>query len=164
MSIFGTEGPRIITGADVTIDLDYAIVLKDEPEYKNLTHENEITGSRYFIQRGSHWLFDVQIHLWKYEGMPDPYDRLVSALYDDAIVVYKHRDGNPFQDSAGADVPFVLYELNPYYMTTTDYKDALILKFKSMKYVDIGRLSYSTRGMEDGGTRITEDGEDRITG
>ena len=163
MAIFGTGRPKIITSADVSINLDYGKVLKDEPDFSlNIRHQNPISGDRVYVSRCYHWIYEIQLYLYKFAAPDVTYDLLNTALYD-TVTLYRHRDSDPFKDESGTVCPFKFTELIPFYVETVEYRDALICKFESTKLIDLAFSSFGTLSTEEDITITTETDEDLRT-
>ncbi|MDY0082852.1 MAG: hypothetical protein RBR74_06705 [Ignavibacteriaceae bacterium] len=139
--IFGVNAPQFIydpTGVNETVLLDYIIPLRDEAEQEILIHQSIFTGHREFIQKGFHWIYECKLHLFKYDNPLLKYEEL--KQYEGLLVrFYRHRDGDYLKDSTGAEVEMFLESVDESYYQTTDYKDLLLLKFKSSNYVDLAK-------------------------
>ena len=137
MSIFGTTQSKFVYdhggGGEVTVDLPYSKIVTSEPTTDYVEQKSQLDGEREFLPRGTHWVVELEVHIWKHTTAPTP-----SEKYS-AIVAYKglpvslwlHSDGSPFYKSVGVDALFVLKEVTPKYATDTDYKDYLLLHFES---------------------------------
>lgn len=134
--IFGGLAPKFqVSSTDIL--LDFAVIEKDEPDYKNVMHESELDRTRNFITRPAHHVFEVVVHLHKYADPKAKYDEIMAQLTVQTCKVWRHRDYQPFQTPAGADALFVLIEAQPFYITTSDYADGLRLKFISVDTIAI---------------------------
>lgn len=163
--IFGQQSPKIVDGSSNHILLDYSVILKDEPEFRNLQQESPINGNRSFHHRGYHWIYEIRYHLFKEANPRTKFETLHALLGDTDLTLYRHRDTDPIQDSSGVDVAFFFAEIIPIYIETANYTDGLILKFKSLKFVDLTKSLDATLVTESTGETITaEDGESIIIG
>ena len=145
--IFGTTAPKFIfnpTGLNQTVLLNYVVILKDAPEEDFLIHQSIFTGHREFILKGKYWVFDLKMHLYKYTTVVD--GKTPTEKYDEIkqfegvnLRLYRHGNGDYLKDSSNAEVEMFLESVTESYYKTTDYKDLLLLKFKSTKYVDIAK-------------------------
>jgi hypothetical protein len=137
MGIFGTTCPRFIYnhggGGEVTVDLTYGIIQRSEPTTDYVEQRSAITGDRDLLARGTHWEVEVKYHLYKHTTAPTPAGKYSTiATYKGRLVtLYLHADGAPFYKTGTTDALFVLKEITPFFLTTTDYKDGLILLFVS---------------------------------
>jgi hypothetical protein len=135
--IFGIQNPKIIDSGANTILLDNVVVLVDEPITYKLIHQSPLNGNRNVVHRGKRWTYEIRYHLFK---QSTDHATIFETLYDllgTEVTLYRHRDKNPFQDTTGTVVPFIFKEINPVYVETVNYRDALILKFISTKFVDL---------------------------
>ena len=154
MAIFGTGQPKIISAADETINLDYAKILVDEPEFDNVIHQSKIDGARTFLNKGYHWRYEVLIHLVRYGDPTDKYNALNGVLHTN-VTLYRHRDNDPVKTPVGSICPFNFAELRPIYLTDSYYKDALHLVFLSTEFVDISQSTTRLLATELDRTLIT---------
>lgn len=137
--IFGTQAPKFIydpAGDNIEVLLDYIVVLKDEEERDKIIHESVFTGHRELIIKGYYWIYECRLHLFKYDNPQTVYENLKS-FEGKTVRFFRHRDGDYLKDNAGAEVKMFLESVNESYYETTDYKDLLLLKFKSTEYVDL---------------------------
>lgn len=133
MGIFGTTEPKYITVVgSTTVALPYSQVISSEPSTDYVEQRSELTGERQFLPRGTHWVVEIQVNLWKYSS-PTPATKYatIAGHRGAKVYLYLHSDGNPFYKSAGVSAAFVLKEVSPKWVTDTDYKDILILRFES---------------------------------
>ena len=142
MSIFGTGLPKLIDASANTVLLDYVNVLQDAPEENNILHENEIGGNRAAVVRPHNWVFEISMHIYK-QASPETYFQTIYALRGTEVTLYRHRDGQPFMDSAAANVAFKVMRVQHYYVG--DYyknnKDAAIMEFRSLAPVDFSQFA-----------------------
>jgi hypothetical protein len=136
MALFGFGSPKILTTALVEIALPHAVILKDEPEWDQILHENPITGKRLCVRNKYRWIFEVQIHLHEYAVPVTTFNKIYAALYDE-VTLWRHDDGGPVVDSVGAVVKFWLSEITSFWLTNTNKEDAVILKFRSLGWVNL---------------------------
>lgn len=145
--IFGTSAPKFIfnpLGTNETVLLDYVVVVKDEPEQKRIMHQSIFTGHREFIVLKKYWLFELKMHLYKYTTAVDgktpqeKYDEL--KQYEGLNVrLYRHADGDYIKQPDATEASFFLETIDESYYQTTDYKDLLLLKFRSNSYTDFSQ-------------------------
>lgn len=137
--IFGTFSPKFVydpSGTSVTVMMNYVVVLKDEPFVKVITNESIINGHREYHYRGKHWLYEVRIHIFKCSNPRSKYEEI--KQYEGLeVALYRHRDAEPFKNSTGDIVPFVITSIKEAYWDTPDYKDVLIVTFQSKDYIDL---------------------------
>lgn len=139
MAIFGEDSPQFVYGG-ATVELDYAVPLRDEPIYDTIAHQSAIGGDDQYSHRGYKWAYEVVINLMKYTNPDDKFSEIVQYLGLN-VSLYRHRDHQPFQDSNGDDVPFYFSECVPFYTNLEEFdtRDKLLLKFVSTKYIDISQ-------------------------
>jgi hypothetical protein len=137
VAIFGTSSPKITSGA-TTINLDYAIVTKNEPDDQSFVLPDTYAGSDGHVARGYHWDFEVTINIFKEADPAAMYVSLI-ALLGTKVHVFPHRDHSALSDALGNPVEFLFSELAPQYVTETFDYDALALKFKSLGFVDLSQ-------------------------
>ena len=132
--IFGNAAPKFqVSATDVL--LDYAVIEVDEIDYGNKLHESELARARSFQTHPRHHTFQVLIHLHRYQSPKAKYDEIVQHL-NATVQLWRHRDGQAFQDTGSADADFIFIEYQRLYITTTDYADGLRLKFQSLETID----------------------------
>lgn len=162
--IFGIAQPKFESLTGTAVLLDSSVVLKDEPVWNVDEIESEIDNQKYFINRGFHWEFKVKIHLYKYPSIYgisvlNKFNEIMAYLFED-VYLYRHRDKDALQDSSGNEIPFTLVEAYPIYITRTDFKDGLILLFKStVPNIDFTKSLYGSLLAEDGTPITTESGQ-----
>jgi len=132
--IFGNAAPKFQVSA-VDVLLDFAVIEKDEVDYRTVEHESGLNRARKFITKPEHHVFQVLIHLHRYQDPRAKHDEIVVHL-NATCQLWRHRDGQAFQDDASADADFILIEYQQVYITTTDYADGLRLLFKSIDVID----------------------------
>jgi len=140
--ITGVQEPKFITQGGTTVNLQYAKIIANEPEYRTLEQESVLNNYINHIHLGVHWIFKVRIHLYKYAANAaiTAYNNLIQYLGDD-VYLYPHKEGNTFVDSTGSDVLFRIQEVTPAYFDTPDFKDIILMTFKSSKLVDLSELT-----------------------
>jgi len=132
--IFGNAAPKFqVSATDVL--LDYAVIEVDEIDYGNKLHESELARARSFQTHPRHHTFQVLIHLHRYQSPKAKYDEIVQHL-NATVQLWRHRDGQAFQDTGSADADFIFIEYQRLYITTTNYADGLRLKFQSLEAID----------------------------
>jgi len=132
--IFGNAAPKFQVSA-VDVLLDFAVIEKDEVDYKTIDHESGLNRARKFITKPEHHIFQVLIHLHKYQDPKAKHDEIIAHL-NATCQLWRHRDGQAFQDTSSADANFIFIEYQHVYITTTDYADGLRLLFKSIDVID----------------------------
>lgn len=147
-SIFGSEGPKIVFDLggenETTVILGKWVTTADEPDsLREIINESELEDDRDIISLGGEfWKFEGFVHLHKYS---DP--ELIRSKFEEIyqfnrqnVVLYKHKDGNYFKDTNG---DAVLWKMNcfPKNYQPLDYRDLLIVQFRSLKGVDFSDSS-----------------------
>jgi len=122
--IFGYQAPRMIHNT-TTVDLDHAKVISEEPTTDYVENVSQIDGQRSFANRGTSWTVKILVYLFKYADPLATYQSIV-AYKGLQVTLLPHRDGREFEGTS-----FILKEVTPFFMATTDYKDGLILEFQS---------------------------------
>ena len=140
--IFGTRIPKFIDQSGNTVSLEYAKILEDAPSYRMVEQESVINNYINNIHLGVHWVFKVRIHLYKHGASAaiTAYNNLIQYLGTD-VYLYPHSEGNTYKDSSGNDVLFRVQEVTPAYFETPDFKDIILMSFKSTKLVDLSELT-----------------------
>lgn len=133
--IFGNAAPKFQVSA-VDVLLDHAVIEKDDVDYKTIEHESGLDRGRSFITKPEHHIFQVLIHLHRYQDPKAKHDEIIAHLNSKIVKLWRHRDGQAFQDDASADADFIFIEYQQIYITTTDYADGLRLLFKSVDTID----------------------------
>lgn len=139
-SIFGIEDPKIVLDDESEIIFYHSVVLKDEPDFLTLQQESIITGHREWIDLGEHWIFQIEVFLWKYANPVTFYIELMDLLYRE-VILYRRKDGSPFTNPEGEDALFRIDEVIPNYVRQTKYYDVLIITFVSVDPVTQPNLS-----------------------
>lgn len=146
MSIFGVAGPKFVYDhggpGEVTVLIDYWTTTKSEPDTSYVEQISELDLETDLIKRGTHFVFEGYTRLYKY-GLPEPLNMSsIQAKYDEIVQyhgmkvsLWRHRDGEQFRKGSN-DVLFYLTETIPFNLKTPDFKDALILKFRSAGSID----------------------------
>jgi len=144
MSIWGTTEPQFIaltaaSGYKAAVELDYANLMQDEPVYNNSMFENVLTRERKVISRLNNWKIIIKVWLWKYA---DPHFKFnhIAVYLGEEVYVYKHRNGNAYQDSGGADAVFNFSEMDhSYFFDEYGQNDILTLTFESKEPVSLAQ-------------------------
>lgn len=135
--IFGIQAPKMIVNIDTTQDevlLDYAVVLKNEPELDTFEVKSVRTGKRVLTNAGKHWIFQVKIHLWKYADPKAKYLELKSYEGTE-VILYRHSDGGPIYDTYNNQGVFILQSLDESITDEKNKFDVLILTFWSKEFI-----------------------------
>jgi hypothetical protein len=160
----GLSLPRFTTDT-AALDLDFITVIKDEPINDNIVHKSILNGAQRLVIKGSHWGFEVNVNLWKYDNPKAKYDEIFSFQYTMGKL-QRHRDGSFIQDSSGNDVYFILTECVPYYLKAgyladPNY-DCMIVRFLSSEYVDLSKYGVPVIITQDGLNVNTEDDQNIV--
>lgn len=150
MGIFGTTAPRFIfhdgLSDEATVDIDNARLLDAEPETEYVELISELDGSVSFHAPKVSWRVRILVHLFKY-GNPSTAYSTFTALKGHFGTLFLHRDGSQFPD---ASTTFVVKDVSPFFLTTTDFKDAVVLLFESAsESIRTFVTSWSTWGQAD---------------
>jgi hypothetical protein len=141
-SIFGNLAPKFVLNPggsnETTVMIDYWSPTKDEPEEdRDLIQESELEADRAIIDRGSFWSFEGRVNLYKYGSLS-----LIRSKFEEIykfnkkkVVLWKHRDREPFKDLEGNNILWYL-KITPANLYTLDYRDILMLSFKSLKEIN----------------------------
>lgn len=143
--ITGQQAPKLIFNPlsdNITILLNHIVVTKDEPEEDLVIHQSIFTGHREFVIKGKYWIYECKVHLYKYTTLADSFTpiekyQLLKDYEGQLFRFYRHREADYLKDVNGDEVQMVLQSITESYYKTTDYKDLLLLKFKSTKYVKL---------------------------
>jgi hypothetical protein len=132
--IDGTGSPKFIGSDNHEVLLDFVVVLTDEPDYQVLEFNAEIDCKRYYFGRGYHWNYRIQVNLYKYwtkyhVPVKTKYDEIMKYLFD-TVELSRHRDAPSFSSS------FFIYSIIPIYIERKDFRDGLIIDFRSCDLVD----------------------------
>jgi hypothetical protein len=164
--IFGEASPKFIGSDDVHVNLDHVLIPfeVDRPDFKTIVHESTINRDRNFVHRKAHWDWTGVLLLFQYSDPLAKYEQLMTYLYDQ-VTFYRHRDKDPFKDSSGTIVPFVITEIEPFYFTNGFRQDAVRISLTSTKVVDIVKSTVATLITEKTEQNVlTEDGQSIIIG
>lgn len=133
--IFGLLHSKFIKDS-AEVDLSYSSI---NPKYilpDIVEQKTPLTGDKYFVLKGSYSEIAIIINLWKYADPVAKYNEIV-AYYNNNVELYPHKDEGPLKDIAGNTVVFNLYNIEPFYLTTTLYYDILKLTFKAIGYISL---------------------------
>lgn len=138
MGIFGVSAPKFVFdrggGSETTVLLDFATIVRDEPEVETIRHQSRLDGKRVYIPKGKHWLFDVRLNLYKYGDPAAKYDDL-KAYENELVTLWRHRDGEQFKKAGGADCLFQIVEVTAFALENVEYRDAVLIRFESSEFV-----------------------------
>lgn len=146
MSIFGNGAPKFVANFgltdEATVLLDYWVTDKNEMQSKETIIESELTAERVILPRGEYLNFSGTINLFKYGTMPAIRSKFeeIYQYNKTEVVLFAHRDGVAFKDSDGNEVLFFL-NITPKYLASTDFRDLLIIEFRSLTAVDFSNSS-----------------------
>jgi hypothetical protein len=141
-SIFGSMSPKFafdLGGAnETTVQVNYWVPITDEPmDDRDIIQDSELEADREIIDRGNFWLFEGRVNLYKYNSLS-----LIRSKFEEIyqfnkkkVVLWKHSDRQPYKDAAGNNVLWYL-KVTPKNLYTLDYRDILILSFRSLKEVN----------------------------
>lgn len=161
MSIFGQAYPKfivnILSGREEIL-LPHAMVLKDEPDYRNFSSRAVRTGKKKFVHEGFHWTFQVRVSLWKYSDPAATYT-LLKNYEGTKVNLYRRSDGELFCNADNVPAEFILLTVNEKYTDEKNKFDYLILSFYSCELtnpvpefpLDVD-AAYYMDSVEDGGT------------
>lgn len=139
-SIFGIDRPKFIDSIETEIELFHSVVIKDEPDFLTIQQESIINRHREWVDLGEHWVFQVQVYLWKYANPKAKYEQLHSYL-DEEVILFRRSDGEPFKNPEGNDALFKIEEVTPVYLRQTKYYDIVIITFISVDPITTPDLS-----------------------
>ena len=128
MGIFGTVKPKYVQGGS-TVLIDFAVLIKDNPDPDFVVHQSPLSGARVIVYRGYHWVYEVDVHL---HLESDPTAKFNIYNGDLGLEMALHRDRN--KGSLGT---FVLVDVPPRYVTFSGFEDIVRLKFISKNFVDL---------------------------
>jgi len=137
VGIFGTTSPKFVyahgEGGEVTVNLPYSTIVTSEPATDYVEQKSALSGDRTFLPRGTHWVVEIKINLWKHTTSPTPGEQYaaITAYKGMLVSLWLHADGEQFYKSAGVDALFLLREITPSFITDTDFKDVILLRFES---------------------------------
>ena len=164
MAVFGSDAPKIITSGAVEIEIDNVEVINDRPLVSVKEFIEQFSGIKERRFYGRHWLFEIQVNLFKEADPLATYNTLKGVLFDE-VTLYRHRDGDQFKKPNGEDVPFFVSAVDPKYIEQNNYNDILIMRFESAEIVDV--LQNFDRFLikeDESGYILTDDGDRIILG
>lgn len=138
--LFGYDAPKIEVNIDASptdVVLNYANILKDEPKYEVQNYRAVKTRRRKFLVQGKHWIFKIEIFLYKYADPAAKYLEL-KGYEGDRVYLWSHSNGHAFKklNSGGAKARFILLSVNEDLTDRVNNYDKLILTFESIDFVD----------------------------
>jgi hypothetical protein len=134
--IFGLLAPKFVSTGEspITVNLDYADIVKNEPVTDYVELPSEITGERAFIKRGTHYEVQFKINLYKYSNPASKYADIMT-YHGSTVTLWLHRDGGAYQTGSSTDALFLLKEVEPFFYESKDYPDYLLLTFVSVNVI-----------------------------
>jgi hypothetical protein len=78
MGILGTDEPKFKDTDGNEVLLNYAYILKDEPEQYEIEHKSDVNGERSFDQNSLHWIYQIRINLFKYDNPEQKYNEIAA--------------------------------------------------------------------------------------
>ncbi len=145
-SIFGYRPPKFVYDSggenETTVELDYWKLSNNGPENSEYIQESELEANREIIDRGEYWSFEGSVHLFKYQTMSAIRSKFeeIYQFNKKKVILWRYRDGQPFKDKSGNNVLFYM-TVTPKHLTTMDYRDVLVISFRSLKGVDFSDSS-----------------------
>jgi len=136
-SIFGVQSPKVVFET-ATITLDYSIIIQDRPVPDLILHESIINRHREWVVLGKHWVFEINLLLFKYTTGAAAKYAAVKAMeggYVDQL--FRRTDGVALKDSSSTLIRFLVEEVSETYLDTPDFPDILRIRFISENYIDI---------------------------
>ena len=141
-SIFGSSAPKFVFdlggGSEATVNLDYWVPIKEDPDTRNIKQESELEADRIILPRGEYLEIEGRVNLYKYADVASRQSKFAEIYQYKNLNVsfWKHRDGSAYMDENGDEVLFYLESVIPRNLTTLDYRDVLYLRFLSLKGID----------------------------
>lgn len=137
-SVFGTNRvPRYHNGTSA-IALDYAVVLKDEPEPDIITAISPINGHRSTVVKGYRWVFEIRINLWKEGASANAtLTQFLNDLGGTDHQIKRFGDAVDFMKNSSGNVYFTLVKVQPGFLTQARQYDTVILRWESNDYIDL---------------------------
>lgn len=145
-SIFGAGAPKFVHDLggenEATVLLDHWIQTNDGLDTKEKQIESELEASRDYIVLGDFLQIEGRVNLYAFGALTAIRSKFeeIYQFNNTDVVLYKHRDGQPFKDSSGNNVLFRMH-VTPKNLTTLDYRDILIINFRSLTAVDYSESS-----------------------
>lgn len=138
MSLFGTTYPKLKYGSTY-YTLDYSVV-PDSLFTKHIVQQQTsiITGKNYFVLRGDYASFEIVYHLYKHQSATKAKFESLYELYINQyeFEFYPHNDNpNPIKTMSNTNALFRMVKLEPFYLETVMYRDALRIGFESITFI-----------------------------
>lgn len=151
-SIFGIQSPKFITTADETVLLENSQYDYNDISNRFIRHESIINKKITYSDYGDHWYFGITLNLFKYadpelsEGenyilMKDKFTEINNNL-NASVLLYPHKDGQPFIDNYGNNVYWKLLSVFPIWIYSPKFPDRLKIKFETLKTSKIRPMIY----------------------
>lgn len=139
--IFGTQCPKFIYDEggpfQKIVTLTYGSVVSNEAVTDYEEQKSEINGDRDFIPRGKHRQVEIVYNLFKEGTAAARVFNTLDHFQGSKVHLWLHSDGKRFEQSPGVAANFMLKEVQPFYLETATYKDAVRLIFVSCDPVQI---------------------------
>ena len=138
MSIFGTDFPKFIykygLQGETAVLLPFAVITKNEPTTNYAENVSQVDGTKESHKRGTHQSIEMQYFLYK---EIDPLLKYKSLSYFKGkhVKFWLHRDADPFMTAVSTLADFVLTEVTPYYVSTVNLEDGVLLVFESLETI-----------------------------
>jgi len=144
----GSGTNKVVTAHPV--NLDYWTPINDGPDTKEIIVESEIEAYRLFIPRGEFWELSGVINLMKYGSLTNIRSKFedIYAFNRKLVTLYKHRDGAYYKNENGTAVLFYM-TVTPKNLGTLDYRDVLLINFRSTGNIDFSDSSAITIPIEE---------------
>lgn len=139
--LFGKESPEFLlnpTSEAIIIIFNKSTIIEDKYKDDVLTHKSILTGYTTHNIKGTHHEFSIRIHLFKIEGESEQLLTLENYRYllgKDGYLK-KHSDGYYINKKDNSNpVLYTVTQVEDGYFNTPDYKDTVIITFKSKEYI-----------------------------
>jgi hypothetical protein len=141
-SIFGNMSPKFVYDLggpnQYSVQLNYWVPTADEPtDDRDIIQDSELEADREIIDRGNFWLFEGRVNLYMYGSLVNIRSKFeeIYQFHKKKVVLWKHKDKEPYKDKNGNNVLWYL-KVVPKNLYTLDYRDVLLLSFRSLKEVN----------------------------
>lgn len=134
-SIFGVQAPKFKSG-ETEVELDHIVIVRDEPDLDDTEHKSIITGYREWDKKGKHWIFEVEVYIYKYANPLTAYQNFKNYEFE-LVELWKRRDGNSFHNEDDEIVYFFIESMEELYLEHYQYPDVLRVRFLSQNPIDI---------------------------
>lgn len=142
MALFGTSFPKMVSvSGNVTANFEHSLIETEWVEPNIIEHKSVVTGARNYLTSesdgfGDYSNFTVTLYLSKYDSPAIKFNEIYAFNHTD-VYFYPHSDGNPVRDSSNNNVVFHITDMKLNYLDTPDFKDVLVVTFKSKKYTNL---------------------------